>query len=71
MVSSFWSYKLYRSWSEIINFIGDDSLEVLTDLVHWTSNLRVPCGLGNIVIKLNSIITQQNPNSDVAYKGFT
>jgi len=30
MVSSFWSDELYRSWSEIINFIGGDSLEVLT-----------------------------------------
>jgi len=37
MVSSFWSDELYRSWSEIINFIGGDSLEVLTDLVRWTS----------------------------------
>jgi hypothetical protein len=42
MVSSFWSDELYRSWSEIINFIGGDSVEVLIDLVHWTSSMRVP-----------------------------
>jgi hypothetical protein len=42
MVSNFQSDELYRSWSEIINFIGGDSLAVLTDLVRWTSSLRVP-----------------------------